>query len=162
MVSVVSRSPEHTRSIGSRLAPLLRPGDVVSLGGDLGAGKTCLTQGIAAGLGVEDLVTSPTFVILREYEGRLPLVHLDVYRFERLGELTDLGAEEVFRPDAVAVVEWGHRVEALLPKGHLRVELGYHAEGRAISFDGRGDWVERIPAVSRAARVEEPPQAEPA
>src|SRR5439155_16586054 len=99
MLEYLSPDAERTRQIGMGLSRVLRPGDVVSLGGELGAGKTCLTQGIAAGLGVDGPVTSPTFVIMRVYDGSVHLVHLDVYRFERLGELVDLGAEEVFRPE---------------------------------------------------------------
>jgi tRNA threonylcarbamoyladenosine biosynthesis protein TsaE len=150
VLELVSRTTERTLEIGAQLSQVLRPGDVVSLGGELGAGKTCLAQGIARGLGVSVPVTSPTFVIIREYEGSPPLVHLDVYRLERLGELMDLGAEEVFRPDAVAVVEWGDHVESLLPKSHLRVDLRYHPEGRHLHFELRGGWVGRLRLLSQA------------
>ena len=150
MFEVVSTSPEFTRDVGAALSGALRPGDVVSLGGELGAGKTCLTQGIARGLGITEAVLSPTFVIMREYEGRPPLVHLDVYRLERLGELVDLGAEEVFRPEAVAVVEWGDHVEPLLPSDHLRVDLRYDDdERRRLQFTGRGRWLSRLPTLQR-------------
>ena len=150
MIDIVSASHEHTQKLGEALAGILRPGDVISLGGELGAGKTCLTQGIARGLGVVDPVTSPTFVIMREYEGRPPLVHLDVYRFERLGELTDLGAEEVFRPEAVTVIEWGDHVEPLLPRHHLRVDLRYHVDGRHLHFEPRGGWTTRMRLLQEA------------
>lgn len=143
-IEIISSTPEQTRRIGAAVSSLLRPGDVVSLGGELGAGKTCFTQGIATGLGIGDHVTSPTFVIMREYAGHVPLVHLDVYRFERLNDLVDLGAEEVFRPEAVAVVEWGDHVEALLPRSHLRIDLLYHAHGRQLVFAARGAWVSRL------------------
>ena len=144
MIEIVSPTAEHTQAIGRSLSSVLRPGDVVSLGGELGAGKTCLTQGIAYGLGVEGPVTSPTFVIMREYPGHPPLVHLDVYRFDRLAELVDLGYEQVFREEAVAVVEWGDRVEPLLPANHLRVDLLYHPDGRSLAFEGRGAWTTRL------------------
>jgi tRNA threonylcarbamoyladenosine biosynthesis protein TsaE len=143
MIEFVSPSAERTREVGMAISSVLRPGDVVSLGGELGAGKTCLTQGIARGLGIATHITSPTFVIMREYEGATPLVHLDVYRLQRLGELTDLGAEEVFRDDAVAVVEWGDHVEPLLPASHLRVDLSYHDEGRWLRLDPRGGFASR-------------------
>lgn len=144
MWELVSPTPERTREIGMWLARLLRPGDVISLGGELGAGKTCFTQGIARGLGAVTPVTSPTFVIMREYATSPPLIHLDVYRFQRMGELVDLGCEEVFRPDAVAVVEWGDHIEPLLPKTHLRVDLRYHSEGRQLLFSPRGGWKSRL------------------
>src|SRR5437660_1117062 len=152
MFELLSPTPEFTRELGAGLSRVLRAGDVVSLGGELGAGKTCLTQGIANGLGVSETVTSPTFVIMREYAGRPPLVHLDVYRFERMSELSDLGAEEVFRPDAVAVVEWGDQVGALLPPSHLHVDLEYHADGRRLVFAPRGDSTDRLPALRGALR----------
>jgi tRNA threonylcarbamoyladenosine biosynthesis protein TsaE len=144
MLEIISLSPEATLSIGMSIGGALRPGDVVSLGGELGAGKTCLTQGIARGLGVIGAVTSPTFVLMREYQGRWPLVHLDVYRCARLSELVDLGTEEVFRPDAVSVVEWGDHVEPLLPKDRLSVRLCYHPRGRQLSFAPLGGWVDRL------------------
>lgn len=144
MIELISSTPERTQDIGAGLSHVLRPGDVLSLGGELGAGKTCLTQGIARGLGIRQRVTSPTFVILREYEGTTPLVHLDVYRFERIGELADLGAEEVFRPDAVSVIEWGDHVEPMLPASHLRVNLTYHPSGRQLRFEPRGAWTTRL------------------
>ena len=150
MLEIVSPTPERTRDIGVGLSRVLRPGDVVSLGGELGAGKTCLTQGIARGLGVPASVLSPTFVIMREYEGSLPLVHVDVYRFDRLAELVDLGYEEVFRDDAVSVVEWGDHVEPLLPSSHLRVDLLYHSEGRKLLFSPRGEWLSRAGVLREA------------
>ena len=150
MIDVVSPSAERTIEIGRRIAEVLRPGDVVALGGELGAGKTCLTQGIALGLGIDAPVTSPTFVIMRQYDGDPPLVHLDVYRFDRLGELMDLGYEEAFRPDAVAVVEWGDHVEAVLPPDHLRVDLRYHPEGRHLVFQPRGSWSHRAALLKEA------------
>ena len=154
MFELVSPTPEFTRELGAGLSRILRAGDVVSLGGELGAGKTCLTQGIADGLGISATVTSPTFVIMREYGGRTPLVHLDVYRFERLTELSDLGAEEVFRPDAVAVVEWGDQVGPLLPASHLHVDLEYHPDGRRLVFTGHGDWADRVPQLRGALQQE--------
>jgi tRNA threonylcarbamoyladenosine biosynthesis protein TsaE len=144
MLEIVSPTAERTQEIGSRLSGVLRPGDVVSLGGELGAGKTCLIQGIAEGLGVGAHVTSPTFVLMKEYEGSIPLVHLDVYRFGHVCELLDLGIEEVFRPEAVSVVEWGDHVEALLPRAHLRVDLRFHDEGRHLRFEPRGSWSGRL------------------
>jgi tRNA threonylcarbamoyladenosine biosynthesis protein TsaE len=114
--------PAATRSLGAALAELLEPGDVVSLAGDLGAGKTCLVQGLAAGLGIEDRITSPTFVLVRIHEGRLPLVHCDVYRLDAIGDVQELG-DEVLAPDVVTCIEWGDAVRSLLPDDHLEVEL---------------------------------------
>lgn len=107
-----SASPEATHTLGARLGRLLGSGDVVLLTGGLGAGKTALTQGIARGLGVAGPVSSPTFTILKEYAGRLPLYHFDLYRIERPDELEALGFGDYFYGDGVSVVEWAERGEA--------------------------------------------------
>jgi tRNA threonylcarbamoyladenosine biosynthesis protein TsaE len=112
-----------TKAIGAALAGLLDPGDVVGLAGDLGAGKTRLVQGAAAALGVEDPVLSPTFMLLREYDGDLPVHHVDAYRLAGPVELEDLGLDEVLAPDAVAFVEWADRVAVVLPESWLELVL---------------------------------------
>lgn len=136
---------DDTRNIGAALAPLLEGGDAVLLEGDLGAGKTALVQGIARGLGVDEPVVSPTFMIVRPYEGRLPLAHVDVYRLDGLGDLYDIGFEEVLDPGVVTVVEWGDRVAAALPPDRLEVtiEPGDTADERRMTFTPRGRWTER-------------------
>src|SRR5438034_5461127 len=104
---IVSR-PEDMRGFGAAVASVLVAGDVVALTGDLGAGKTTFVQGAARGLDVgDDQVTSPTFTLVREYRGRVPVVHLDVYRLNRVQEVIDLGFEELLDPEGVAFVEWG-------------------------------------------------------
>src|SRR5262245_15914856 len=122
-MEVCSRSAAETRALGVRLAGVLRPGDVVVLTGDLGAGKTVLAKGIAEGLGVTEPVVSPTFTIVREYEGDVPLLHLDVYRLDHLQEVIDLGLDELLDGHAVTVVEWGEAVSALLPADRLEVVM---------------------------------------
>lgn len=116
-------TPEETRRFGEALGQVLEPGDLLALVGGLGAGKTCLSQGILAGIGVKGPVSSPTFTIVNEYQGRLPVYHLDVYRLEDPTELEDLGYEELFYGDGVTVIEWADKVEELLPREHLRIEL---------------------------------------
>ena len=119
-----SHSPEETRRIGSLLARQLRTGDVLILHGDLGAGKSELTRGIAAGLGVTTTVTSPSFTILNVYEdGRLPLYHFDWYRLESSEELYELGMDEYLGGDGVAVVEWPSRCPDAVPECRLDVTL---------------------------------------
>jgi tRNA threonylcarbamoyladenosine biosynthesis protein TsaE len=112
-----------TKAIGAAVAGLLDPGDVVGLAGDLGAGKTRLVQGAAAALGVDDPVLSPTFMLLREYDGDLPVHHVDAYRLAGPFELEDLGLDEVLAADAVAFVEWADRVAAVLPESWLELVL---------------------------------------
>jgi tRNA threonylcarbamoyladenosine biosynthesis protein TsaE len=140
---------EETRAIGERLAGMLEPHDVVILFGELGAGKTTLVQGIASGLEVADHVTSPTFTLVREYVGRLPVIHADVFRLERVQDVIDLGLDEVAGGDGVLLVEWGDAVENLLPPDRLRVELtsedpGGDSEARRITLVGiGGTWAAR-------------------
>jgi tRNA threonylcarbamoyladenosine biosynthesis protein TsaE len=121
-----TRRAEETQALGERIAQLLGPGDLITLRGDLGAGKTTLTQGIARGLGAKDAVTSPTFVLMLEYSGRVPLLHLDAYRLENLheDELGDAGIWDFLeRRDAVKIVEWPERIEAWLPRPRLEIEM---------------------------------------
>lgn len=138
-IDIVTRTPDETRTVGAGLAELLVPGDVISLTGDLGAGKTTFVQGAARGLGVGEPVVSPTFVLVREYRGEVPVYHLDVYRLDRLQEVIDLGFEDLLDPSGVIFVEWGDAIEALLPDEHLRVELRTDdGDARRLSFSGRG------------------------
>ncbi len=116
-------SAEGTRAVAAALAPLLRPGDVLLLSGDLGAGKTVFTQGLAAALGVAEPVTSPTFALAQRYEGRMRLHHLDTYRLENLGEVLDLDLPELLEDDAVVCIEWGEVVISELPHDFLRLRI---------------------------------------
>lgn len=115
------RGADETREFAGALAALLESGDFLSLEGDLGAGKTTFTQGLASGLGVKGAVNSPTFTILKEYRGRLPLYHFDVYR---VGEdIESVGADDYFYGDGVCVVEWASLIEAWLPEARLTITL---------------------------------------
>ncbi|OGL13875.1 MAG: tRNA (adenosine(37)-N6)-threonylcarbamoyltransferase complex ATPase subunit type 1 TsaE [Candidatus Rokubacteria bacterium RIFCSPLOWO2_12_FULL_71_19] len=134
--TVVSRSPEETRAIGARLAARLGPGAVVGCIGELGAGKTCFLQGLAAGLGVTSEVTSPTFVLVNCYRGRVPVYHLDAYRTESLSEVLDLGVEEMFHGDGVTMIEWADKLLPLLPRDAVIVGIsGLGDEPRQIVID---------------------------
>jgi tRNA threonylcarbamoyladenosine biosynthesis protein TsaE len=116
-------SADETRALATRLARLAKAGDLVVLAGDLGAGKTAFAQGFAAGLGVLETVTSPTFTLVHSYDGRLVMYHVDVYRLERLAELADLALSELLDGDGVTVIEWGDAVAAALPADYLEVRL---------------------------------------
>jgi tRNA threonylcarbamoyladenosine biosynthesis protein TsaE len=122
-LELTTDSEAQTKELAVRLAPALAAGDLISLTGDLGAGKTRFVQGLAAGLGVVGPVNSPTFTIIKLYSGRLPLYHFDVYRLTAPSELESLGFEEYFYGDGVTVVEWGDKVRDLLPPDHLRIEI---------------------------------------
>ncbi|QBI20581.1 tRNA (adenosine(37)-N6)-threonylcarbamoyltransferase complex ATPase subunit type 1 TsaE [Egibacter rhizosphaerae] len=121
-MDLATSDPHDTRRFAAALAGLLEPGDLVSLTGELGAGKTCVAQGVAAALGVTEPVTSPSFLLRRDYAGRVPLVHLDVYRLETLEEVLDTGWLDA-ADEAVVLVEWGDAVQPLLPADHVEVEL---------------------------------------
>ena len=123
MITLATTSVEDTRALAAQVAGLARPGDLIVLAGDLGTGKTAFAQGFAEGLGVDEPVTSPAFVLVRTYEGRLPMVHLDVYRLDHMQELVDLGISELLDEGAVTLVEWGDAVTPALPADFLEVRL---------------------------------------
>jgi tRNA threonylcarbamoyladenosine biosynthesis protein TsaE len=164
MTGIVTTSAAHTRAVGAAIASTLRAGDVVVLTGELGAGKTVLAQGIAGALGVAEPVVSPTFTLLREYEGRVPVRHLDVYRLDHVQEAIDLGLEELL-DDGVVIVEWGEGVRELLPSDRIEVTLALLPPDEADDDTRRlsvvtvgAGWVERSAALEDAlARVPEVP-----
>lgn len=122
-LQTTTHSADETIELAARIAALLAPADVIVLAGDLGSGKTTFAKGVGRGLAVNEPIVSPTFTIIREYEGRIRLVHVDVYRLDHVQELHDLGLEEVAGSDAVTLVEWGDVVEAFLPPERLEVRL---------------------------------------
>lgn len=156
---VRSRSPEETRILGAALAPVLLPGDVISLSGDLGAGKTVFVQGLAAALGVTTRVTSPSFTLVQEYPGRYPIVHLDVYRLDSFQEVFDLGFEELLDPEAILVIEWGEAVAPLLPERYLEIFLTRPSDPdangeRVVTFRPSGhEWARKLEAMRATAET---------
>lgn len=143
MLAVTTSSPDETLALGMRLAGLLRPGDIVLLNGRLGSGKTLLASGVADGLGVDDPVTSPTFVIVRRYKGFLSLTHADMYRIGSTGEFDDLDLIEE-AADGVLIIEWGAPVAQQVGPDHLVVQIDVVGEHeRQISFRPSGLWCER-------------------
>lgn len=139
----ITESVDETKELARRLADYLAPGDLLTLEGDLGAGKTSFTQGLAQGLKIPDVVNSPTFTIIKEYQGRIPLYHMDVYRVGE--ELESLGYEEYFYGDGVTVVEWAGLVEDLLPAERLDIRIEKEGdERRRIVFAPRGARFESI------------------
>lgn len=136
----ITRSPEETRALGEEIGRKLREGDVVALIGELGAGKTCLTQGLGWGLGVDPklYLTSPSFTLIKEYRGRLRVYHIDLYRLNSIEEVYELGFEEYFYGSGVTIVEWADRIETLLPPEHVRIEIGIVSENeRNIKLTGQ-------------------------
>ena len=138
-MELLSHSPEDTEDIGARLAEQLEPGAVVAFTGDLGAGKTAFTRGLARGLGIPDRITSPTFTIVNEYEGgRLPLFHFDMYRLGSADELFDIGWEDYVRRGGVCAVEWSENIADALEEDTVRVDIrrGASDQERVITIAG--------------------------
>ena len=125
---LVTHSPEETQRLGARLGELAVPGDIYLLTGALGTGKTCLTQGIARGLNIKELAVSPSFVLVRELHGRLPLYHIDLYRLDNIEEIIDLGLDEYFYGSGVCVIEWAEKGLSAMPEEHLLIQIDYLAD----------------------------------
>jgi tRNA threonylcarbamoyladenosine biosynthesis protein TsaE len=146
-MTIVTHSPEETLLVGRRLGERLAAGSVLALFGPLGAGKTVLTKGLAEGLGVPDSreVTSPTFVLIHEYQGRLPVYHIDAYRLGGVADAEALGTDELFFDDGACIVEWADRIAEALPPERLDIRLEHAGEqDRRLAFEPRGARYERI------------------
>ncbi|MGQ0521494.1 MAG: tRNA (adenosine(37)-N6)-threonylcarbamoyltransferase complex ATPase subunit type 1 TsaE [Actinomycetota bacterium] len=153
MISVSTKSGEDTRELGAALAGVARPGDLILLSGDLGAGKTTLAQGFGRGLGITEPIVSPTFVLARQYAGRLPLVHADAYRMDSLLEVADLDLPDLLDGGAVALVEWGDVIAPVVPADflELRIEFGEGDDDRTIGVRSVGPaWALRTGVVRSA------------
>lgn len=137
---LISHSPKETRKLGVRLGELAQPGDVFLLVGELGAGKTCLTQGIAWGLGIKEYALSPSFVIMRELHGRLPLYHIDLYRLDNIEESQDLGLDDYLYSKGVCVVEWADKALSILPQNYLLIKISYLSDTeRSFEIHAHGE-----------------------
>jgi len=124
-LELISHNPEQTQRLGIRIGELALGGDIFLLVGGLGAGKTCLTQGIAWGLGINEYTLSPSFVIVRELHGRLPLYHIDLYRLDHIEEVEELGLDNYLYGKGVCVIEWAEKGLSVLPAEHLMIQIGY-------------------------------------
>jgi tRNA threonylcarbamoyladenosine biosynthesis protein TsaE len=127
-LKLITHSPEETQELGKSIGKLALPGDIYLLTGQLGAGKTCLTQGIAWGLDIHEYTLSPTFVIMRELYGRLPLYHIDFYRLDNIAEISDLGLDDYLYGDGICVIEWAEKGQAVLPDEHLAIHISYSSD----------------------------------
>ncbi len=144
-MTIVSGSPEHTRAIGRALGESAEPGDVFLLAGELGAGKTCLTQGVLWGLGGHEYARSPTFVLVSQYRARLTLHHVDLYRLDSFTEVDGLELDEYLYGDGLCVVEWADKAEGMFPEDSLVVRLDVTSDTtRRITFEPplqRAEWL---------------------
>jgi len=136
---LISHSPEETQKFGARIGELCLPGDTFLLVGSLGAGKTCLTQGIAWGLGIKEYAASPSFMVVRELYGRLPLYHIDLYRLDHIEEIVDLGLDDYIYGRGVCVVEWAEKGLGVLPEEQMLIQIDYLSESeRRLQFRPSG------------------------
>ncbi len=145
MLQLTSHSPQQTQSLGVSLGKLAQVGDIFLLKGNLGSGKTCLTQGIARGLDIKEHALSPSFIIVREYQGRLPLYHIDLYRLDHIEEIIDLALEEYLYGNGICVIEWADKGMEVLPEENMLITLSYISPtDRTIYFETNGDRYQQI------------------
>jgi tRNA threonylcarbamoyladenosine biosynthesis protein TsaE len=139
-LKLVTHNAEQTQKFGTAIGKLAEPGDIYLLIGDLGAGKTCLTQGIAYGLDIHEYTLSPSFVIMRELHGRLPLYHMDFYRLDNVAEISDLGLDDYLFGEGVCVIEWANKGLTVLPEDHLLIGIDYISDTeRSFVIEPRGE-----------------------
>ena len=140
MIKLITRSAKETQAVGQLLGCAALPGDLILLTGELGSGKTCLVQGVASGLGIQEYVRSPTFVLIAEHRGRLPLYHIDLYRLNGIREVEDIGLDEYLEAEGLCAVEWADKVMPFFPNEYLLVELIHRGtRKRELNFTPRGD-----------------------
>ena len=139
-LTIITKSPEETKNLGKKVSKLTKPGDLLAFYGELGVGKTCFIQGISQGLKVKDYVTSPSFTIINEYQGKIPIYHFDLFRLDNAEEILELGYKEYFYGEGLTVIEWAEKIEQLLTKEHLKIEIKFKDRyQRTISFIPQGD-----------------------
>ncbi len=134
-VIVQTRSPAETEALGRTIGALLQSGDVIALSGDLGAGKTVLTRGIAGGAGAGGYIASPTFTLVREYSGPVPIYHVDLYRLDTPKQIEDIGLDEILERPGIVVIEWAEQAEFWLPRDHLWVTIRFVNDGDRRRFE---------------------------
>ena len=139
-LNIITKNPEETKNLGKEVAKLSKPGDLIAFYGELGVGKTCFIQGISQELKVKDYVTSPSFTIINEYQGKIPVYHFDLFRIDNVEEILELGCEEYFNREGLTVIEWAEKIEQYLPKAHLKIDIKFKDRyQRIISFIPQGD-----------------------
>ncbi len=144
-LSTITHNADDTRKLGRCLGEIAQRGDIFLLSGNLGVGKTCLTQGIVWGLGSQEYALSPTFVLMREIDGRLPLYHIDLYRLDQIAEISDLGLDDYLFGQGLCVIEWAEKGFKVLPAEHLLIEIEYRDDNRrSFRMKARGRRYEKL------------------
>ena len=131
-----TESPEETQALGEKIGKMLKRGDVIALIGELGTGKTCLTQGIARGVGIapNEIVSSPSYILINEYNGTVPIYHIDLYRLENNEEIAELGLSEYVEGDGICIIEWAERMADALPDSCIKIHITL-ADANALHSD---------------------------
>jgi tRNA threonylcarbamoyladenosine biosynthesis protein TsaE len=152
-LTIITKSPKETKNLGKDVSKLVTPGDILAFYGELGAGKTCFIQGVSLGLEVKDYVTSPSFTIINEYQGMIPIYHFDLFRLDNAEEILKLGYEEYFYGEGLTVIEWAEKIEQLLPKEHLKIDIKFKdLYERTISFIPQGERFDKL--LKELSRIE--------
>lgn len=128
-MTFVTHSAEETIQLGKKIGSMLQPGAIIAMEGNLAVGKTTITKGIAESLGIEEAITSPTFTLISEYEGKMPLYHMDVYRLDSCEDFINLGVEDLMYGNGVSIIEWSERVREELPKSTITLRLEIRGDG---------------------------------
>lgn len=138
MQQILSHNEQETRKVGEKIAQMLKKGDIICLEGDLGAGKTILSKAIAESLGIQEPVTSPTYTIVHEYKGSIPLYHFDVYRIMTVEEMFELGFDEYIFGEGICVIEWADKIKEIIPSTSIWIKIlyGQNNQDRIISING--------------------------
>ncbi len=146
MKEIITNSPDETFALGKKVGRLVKPGMVICLSGEMGAGKTAITQGIVEGAGVEDYVTSPTYTIVNEYRGRIPIYHFDVFRIEDMEELYEIGFDEYLYGEGVVIIEWASYIKEILPQEYLWISIkkDKNFTNRIFTFTAEGKFYEDL------------------
>jgi len=152
---IISTSEQETLNLAEKIAILIKPGDVISISGELGTGKTCFVKGLAKGLGISQIITSPSFIILKIYHNKIPLYHFDVYRLDKLFQLEDIGFNQFQYGDGVTVIEWGNKMKELLAFDHLQVNFYYYEnKKRKIKIVPNGrSWEKKLKDINLAEGI---------
>ena len=143
-MTFTTHSPEETIEIGKKIGTLLQKGDILALQGTLASGNTTITKGIAQSLGVKDVITSPTFCLISEYEGKMPLYHMDVYRLDGAEDFANLGTEDMLYGNGISIIEWSEKIMSELPKKTIKIVITPNEDGsRSIAIENWPyDWKE--------------------
>lgn len=153
---IITESPDETQALGEKLGKTLKQGDVIALIGDLGTGKTCLTQGIARAVGIapNEIVSSPSYILINEYNGTIPIYHIDLYRLENSEEIAELGLSEYVEGDGICIIEWAERMADVLPDTCIKIHITLGETNISDNYNEAGVSISRSPIDENIRQIE--------